>query len=55
MRTISIGMMVVSGAIMAAAGTLADAINTHRNNSMENWGILVVLVGIGMMACDLFG
>lgn len=54
MRTIALSMIVMSGAVMAAAGTLAEAMNTYRYNDMDNWGIIVVLAGIGLLACDLF-
>lgn len=60
MRTIAISLIVVAGAGMAAVGTLTESISLiggggtgPLSNNTDNWGILVVLFGLGLFTCDL--
>jgi hypothetical protein len=55
MRPIAISIVVFAGAVMAAAGTLAEAMpDAKRYNIVDGFGIGVVVVGGLLLVAELF-
>jgi hypothetical protein len=54
MRPIAISIVVLAGAIMAAAGTVAEALpNAKRFSIVDEWGLGVVAVGSLLLIAEL--
>jgi len=54
MRLIAISIVVFAGSVMAAAGTIAESMpDTKRYNSVDEWGLVVVGVGILLLVIEL--
>ena len=55
MRAIAFSIMVLSGAIMAAAGTIAESLPSARRFSViDEWGIGIAVAGVVMLLAELF-
>ena len=51
---IAISLVVIAGALMAAAGTLAEAMpDARRYSVVDGWGLAVVAVGIVLFVLEL--
>ena len=54
MRLIAISVVVIAGAVMAAAGTLAESMpDARRYSVVDGWGLAVVAVGMLLFIVEL--
>jgi TRAP-type C4-dicarboxylate transport system permease large subunit len=55
MKLIAISILVLAGAIMAAAGTIAESMpDAKRFSVVDEWGIGVVVIGGLLLITELF-
>jgi ABC-type enterobactin transport system permease subunit len=56
MRLIAISVVVLAGAVMAAAGTIAEAMppDAKRYCVVDEWGLFLVAGGLLLFAADLW-
>lgn len=54
MRSIAFSIVILAGAIMAAAGTIAEALpGVRRVNDLDTYGLLVVVAGFVFLVIDV--
>jgi hypothetical protein len=55
MRFIAISVVVMAGAVMAAAGTLAEAMpDARRYSDVDEWGLAVIAGGLLLLVRELW-
>lgn len=53
MKAIAFSIVVLSGSLMAAAGTIAESLpSTKRYSVVDEWGIVIALLGIVMLIAE---